>query len=93
MEQKTIDTADINKAIATRALLYVNPDVKTPQVAPHLQLLSIKEVCRRLCIGRWMVYQLINENKLGSITIGKRRLIPVQELQKLFTQSESRQNG
>jgi excisionase family DNA binding protein len=92
MEQKTIDTVDINRAIATRTLLYVNPDVKTPQVAPHLQLLSIDEVCRRLCISRWTLYQLINEGKLKSITIGTRRRIPVQELQDFFTRAERRPN-
>jgi excisionase family DNA binding protein len=93
MEQKTIDMENANRAVATRTLLYINPDAKTPQVAPHLQLLSVEEVCQRLCISRWMLYNLINEGKLKSIVIGTRRRIPVQELQEFFTRAERRSNG
>ena len=59
------------------------------QIAPQLQLLSIQDVCNRLGIGYWLVYKLINENKLRSITIGKRRLIPVQALQDFITNAEA----
>ena len=67
--------------------------VEVMPIAPQLQLLSIQDVCRRLNIGHWMVYKLIGEKKLKSITIGKRRLVPIQALQEFITQSEEYSNG
>lgn len=68
-------------------------DEKLKQITTHMQLLSIKDVCSCLNIGHWMVYKLIGERKLGSITIGKRRLIPVQEVEKFIARSWDEANG
>ena len=86
MEQKTTV-----KIVEVDPILRINNDEKP--IAPHLQLLSIQDVCRRLNVGYWMVYKLISERKLKSITIGKRRLITVQALQDFINQSEGDNNG
>jgi excisionase family DNA binding protein len=39
------------------------------------KLLSIDQVCEHLNLGRWSVYRLINQNRLKSVKIGKRRLV------------------
>ena len=94
MEQNiTKDILKFDGMLDVNSFLNVNTDTKTAPIAPQLQLLSIQDVCRRLNVGYWMVYKLIGENKLRSITIGKRRLIPVQALQDFFNQSEGFING
>ena len=45
-----------------------------------LKLVSIDEACEYLGLGRWSVYKLINQNKLKSVKIGKRRLVPVSAI-------------
>lgn len=37
---------------------------------------EIPEVCARTCLGRSKVYALIDSGELGSVKVGKRRLIP-----------------
>jgi len=65
-----------------------NITVEPMSMMSQLQLLSIKEVCRYLGVGPWMVYKLINEGKLVSITIGTRRLVPVQAVQDFINNSK-----
>jgi excisionase family DNA binding protein len=43
-------------------------------------LLDIDEVCNRLRITRWTVYQLINKRRLKSVLIGRRRLVAAVDL-------------
>ena len=43
-------------------------------------LLSIKKAAEALSIGRSKTYQLINEGKLLTITIGRRRLVKANSL-------------
>jgi excisionase family DNA binding protein len=42
---------------------------------PHL--LAIKQVIYELGIGRTAVYELIKDGKLRTVTIGRRRLVPL----------------
>ncbi len=52
----------------------------------HTPLAStIPETCRRLGIGRTLVYDLIRQGKLRPIKLGTRTLIPETELQRLIT--------
>lgn len=46
-----------------------------------LQLCSVPETCALLRVSRWQVYQLINKRQLGSIKIGRRRLVPLDEIE------------
>jgi len=52
------------------------------------RLLSIKEVCGRLGIGHWAVYQQIHQHKLKSIKIGKRRLISTNAIDEFIASQE-----
>ena len=47
-------------------------------------LLTITEAGRLLRVSRWSIYQLLNARKLESITIGRRRLIPMASLDQLI---------
>lgn len=48
--------------------------------AAALQLCTITETCDLLGVSRWQVYQLINQNELRTVKIGRRRLVPLREL-------------
>lgn len=49
--------------------------------ATALQLCTVPETCAMLRVSRWQVYQLINKRELGSIKIGRRRLIPLEAIE------------
>jgi excisionase family DNA binding protein len=53
-----------------------------------LRLLSIPEVCKRLGIGHWAVYQQINKRALKTVKIGKRRLVSTKALEDFITSLE-----
>lgn len=46
-------------------------------------LLTIPEACTHLRLSRWGLYQLINNRELATVKIGRRRLVPVTEVQRL----------
>ncbi|GAA5158255.1 hypothetical protein GCM10023321_37800 [Pseudonocardia eucalypti] len=50
----------------------------SPPAAP--QLLTIDEACRHLRISRWLLYRLIQQRKLTTVQIGRRRLIPADAI-------------
>lgn len=50
-----------------------------------LQLCTVPEACELLRISRWQMYQLINRRELGSVKIGRRRLIPLAEISTFIT--------
>lgn len=53
----------------------------------HTTLAStIPDTCRRLGIGRTLVYDLLKQGKLRSIKLGSRTLIPEIELQRLVAE-------
>lgn len=43
-------------------------------------LVAVDEAARRLSISRKQIYRLMISGDLGSVHVGKRRLIPVDEL-------------
>lgn len=47
---------------------------------PGNLLLTIPEACNQLRVSKWSLYRLLNENKLKSLRIRGRRLIPRAEL-------------
>ena len=53
-----------------------------------MRLFSIREVCKRLGIGHWAVYQQINKKALKTVKIGKRRLVSVKALNDFITSLE-----
>jgi excisionase family DNA binding protein len=54
----------------------------------NLKLLSIDQACEYLGLGRWSVYNLINQNRLKSIRIGKRRLVSMNAIQAFISRLE-----
>jgi len=56
--------------------------------AKDTRLLSIPEVCKRLGIGHWAVYQQINKRALKTVKIGGRRLVSAKSLNEFITEME-----
>jgi excisionase family DNA binding protein len=48
------------------------------------QAYGVNDFCRAIGIGRSKVYELLREKKIRSIRIGKRRLIPAAEAERLL---------
>lgn len=49
-------------------------------------LLTVPEASDALRISRWALYQLINKRRLKSVVIGRRRLIPQDDLHEFISQ-------
>jgi len=64
-------------------------DTKQVEATPGRLAHSVEEAAHALGIGRSLVFALLKDGKLKSIKIGKRRLIPVVELQ-AFLDRQSR---
>lgn len=47
---------------------------------------QIPDVCRRLGIGRSLLYELIKNGRIRSIKIGSRTLVPESELQRFVAE-------
>lgn len=51
---------------------------------------TIGEVAELLCVSKSYIYQLVRENKIPNLKLGKRKLIPIEQFNKwLETQAES----
>ena len=48
-------------------------------------VISIPAACETLCISRPTIYRIINSGELRTIKVGKRRLVPVAELERFVT--------
>lgn len=49
---------------------------------PATVLLTVEEAATALRIGRTKVYELLKDGDLRSVTAGRRRLVPVREVQR-----------
>ena len=56
------------------------PDRRTLSEQP---LLTVPEACAQLRISRWSLYRLIRQNRLRTVKIGSRRLVPSAALEEL----------
>lgn len=54
----------------------------------NMDMLTVKDVCAKLRISRWMVHRLIRSGALASVKIGTRRLIPRHSLEAYEKQLE-----
>ena len=63
--------------------------VATPDPAPPVgntgDLLTVPEACTRLRISRWSLYRLIQQQRLTTVTIGRRRLVSHAELERFVS--------
>jgi excisionase family DNA binding protein len=48
------------------------------------RLLAVKQAIFELGIGRTAIYELIKNGKLKTVTIGRRRLVPVEAIEELI---------
>jgi excisionase family DNA binding protein len=71
----------LTEAIA--ALVAAATAAAAPTPAPET-VLTIAEVAARLKISRGLVYRAIADGKMRSIRIGKRRLVPASEVQRII---------
>lgn len=53
--------------------------------APTKLLMSVEEAAECLSIGRGKAYELIAAGTIPSVTLGRRRLVPVEALRALVT--------
>jgi excisionase family DNA binding protein len=56
----------------------------TPRQEAAPAVLTVNEACATLHISRWTLYKLIRERRLDTIKIGRRRLIPANEISALI---------
>ncbi|WP_035713157.1 helix-turn-helix domain-containing protein [Azorhizobium doebereinerae] len=63
---------------------------EAPAIAPLLH--SIPTAAKMLGVGRSTVYELMSENKLRSVHLGRRRMIPDSAL-RLFVQNLAAEAG
>lgn len=50
------------------------------EVDATLVALTVEEAARRLCIGRTLMFRLVSEGAVRSVTIGRLRRIPAEAL-------------
>jgi excisionase family DNA binding protein len=55
--------------------------------------LTVKEVARRLSVGRTTIYELIAKRELAAIRIGRARRIPESALERWLAQQMQDQGG
>ncbi|AGB22130.1 DNA-binding protein, excisionase family [Mycobacterium sp. JS623] len=54
-------------------------------VGSESNLLTVPEACAQLRISRWSFYRLIQQQRLTTVTIGRRRLVPQAELERFVS--------
>ena len=60
------------------------PGADVAHPGPPILAVSPRAAGRCLGVGHDAVYQLLNEGRLRSVKLGRRRLIPVSELQRFL---------
>lgn len=51
---------------------------------PEAIALSIEDAARRISVGRSTIYELIDAEAIRAVRVGRRRLVPVSELQRFM---------
>jgi excisionase family DNA binding protein len=59
-----------------------HPEFRTAQKMPRL--LAIKQAIYELGISRTALYELIEDGRLKTVKIGRRRLVPVEAIEELI---------
>jgi excisionase family DNA binding protein len=55
-------------------------------------LISVREAAQRLGLGRDATYALVREGRLRTLAVGRRRLVPVRELE-AFVEREAQESA
>ena len=51
--------------------------------------MNINQACERLNLGRWSVYKLINQNRLKTVKLGRRRLVTMNAIRTFIEKLEA----
>lgn len=62
----------------------MNEAITTDQTPPLL--LTVPQACTALQISRWQIYQLINDGRLRTVRINRRRFVAPDDLHNLIEQ-------
>ncbi|MEN4478134.1 helix-turn-helix domain-containing protein [Mycolicibacterium cosmeticum] len=60
-------------------------DIKTASLTPGSDLLTVAEACALLRVSRWMFYRLLHQQRINTVTIGRRRLVPAIEIDRFLS--------
>jgi excisionase family DNA binding protein len=79
--RRVIDDA-VEAALRAQPLPAPPPEPPKPvdELPPERMLYSLKEIQRKLSIGRSTVYQLLSDGQLPSVKIGRRRFVTAAAL-------------
>ncbi len=62
----------------------MNLVLESAELADRPRLLSIKEVCRVLGLGRSTLYAQLATGQLRSVTVGRRRFVPLEAIEEFI---------
>jgi excisionase family DNA binding protein len=52
---------------------------------------TVADACKAIGVGRTVLYELLSEGKLDSITLGRRRLITTESIRRLVSTAAQRE--
>lgn len=79
---------DLNAQLAeTLAALLASATAKPAPPPPTETVLTVEEAAERLKISKSLVYKAIADGQIKSLLIGRRRLVPASEIQRLIEEA------
>ncbi|BBY54209.1 helix-turn-helix domain-containing protein [Mycobacterium koreense] len=76
------DTDALTAAVAA-LVAAVRPETKAAEPTTR-RLLTVPEAADALRVGRTMVYAMLRDGRLSGVKIGRRRLVPAAEIDRLI---------
>jgi excisionase family DNA binding protein len=76
----------------TKSIEPINDASRAAEHSGVPELLTIPEVALALRVSKWSVYSLIRANKLGTVFIRTRHLVPAEEVER-FVRSQYQPEG
>jgi excisionase family DNA binding protein len=52
---------------------------------------TVADACKAIGVGRTVLYELLSQGKLDSITLGRRRLITTESIRRLVSSASQRE--
>lgn len=88
---KNDDKIAPRKASAIDALISVSPPPHHAAVAtPPRFLLNIPEACHELHLSRATLFRFLARGDIGSIKVGRRRLVPIRDIEAYITRQREK---
>lgn len=64
---------------------FAQSDFSSTDSRTKSDLLTVPEACDQLRVSRWMFYRLIHQQRISTITIGRRRLVSAREIDRFLS--------